>query len=308
MPLSTKFAPYAPALQAIGLAWVTNVVFTHREVLVKSACVLAGLYGSGYVAYRGYVYFQQRRSHTTQEEIEDDKDTQFERYTAFTKEGYEDLKEAYLKEEMRYTGKLEALKERECHLESDLPFDYTPTIKMFYDDKDEAFHYYTKTGNIPYNALNAVCRNYVLTFQCVDLYNDENEIDSYKKGTDFVHVGDEESEGEDKEEEEEEEEKRPSLFYFRPVKKDKDKVKKKEEKKVNKFIHKGNLLDYDSVFGVKNGDTQSEVKDIKYTEFYQVEDDDEDADETTLWSFTNSRNPMDFSISKLLSSFSTAIS
>ena len=150
MPLSTKLASYAPALQAIGLAWVTNLVFTHREVLVKSACV------------------QQRRSHTTQEEIEDDKDTQFERYTAFTKEGYEDLKEAYLKEEMRYTGKLEALKERECHLESDLPFDYTPTIKMFYDDKDEAFHYYTKTGNIPYNALNAVCRNYVLTFQCVD--------------------------------------------------------------------------------------------------------------------------------------------
>ena len=277
MPLSTKLAPYSPVLQAIGLAWVTNFVFTHREVLTKSACVLAALYGGGYVTYRGYSYLQQRRANEEETETEDDQDTQFERYMAFTKEHYEDLKEAYSQPDMQYTGNLETLKGSQCHLESELPFDYTPTIKMFYDHEAGAFHYYTKTGNIPYNVLNAVCRNYVLTFKCTNLFQDETEIKSYKNSGDFVHVSEEEDE---QEEETKEEEKRPSLFYFKPVKKTKE--KKKVDKKINKFIHKGNLLDYALEFVETSNESQREVKNIKYTEFYQVEDEGDSPDETTL--------------------------
>ena len=46
------------------------------------------------------------------------------------------------------------------------------TVVMYYDPDKEAFCYYTK-GDIIHKYLNAVCRKYVIDFNCPSLYNDE---------------------------------------------------------------------------------------------------------------------------------------
>ena len=45
-------------------------------------------------------------------------------------------------------------------------------VVMFYDPEREAFCYYTK-GDIIHKYLNAVCRKYVIEFNCPSLYKDE---------------------------------------------------------------------------------------------------------------------------------------
>jgi len=46
------------------------------------------------------------------------------------------------------------------------------TVIMYYDPEREAFCYYTR-GDIIYKYLNAVCRKYVIDFNCPSLYKDE---------------------------------------------------------------------------------------------------------------------------------------
>ena len=46
------------------------------------------------------------------------------------------------------------------------------TVIMYYDPEREAFCYYTK-GDIIHKYLNAVCRKYVIDFNCPSLYKDE---------------------------------------------------------------------------------------------------------------------------------------
>jgi hypothetical protein len=46
------------------------------------------------------------------------------------------------------------------------------TVIMFYDPEKEAFCYYTK-GDVIHKYLNAVCRKYVIDFNCPSLYKDE---------------------------------------------------------------------------------------------------------------------------------------
>jgi hypothetical protein len=46
-------------------------------------------------------------------------------------------------------------------------------VIMYYDPEREAFCYYTK-GDIIHKYLNAVCRKYVIEFNCPSLYKDES--------------------------------------------------------------------------------------------------------------------------------------
>jgi len=46
------------------------------------------------------------------------------------------------------------------------------TVIMYYDPEREAFCYYTK-GDIIHKYLNAVCRKYVIDFNCPSLYKDD---------------------------------------------------------------------------------------------------------------------------------------
>ena len=47
------------------------------------------------------------------------------------------------------------------------------TVIMYYDTEREAFCYYTK-GDVIHKYLNAVCRKYVIDFNCPSLYKDES--------------------------------------------------------------------------------------------------------------------------------------
>ena len=122
-------------------------------------------------------------------------------------------------------------------------------IVLFYNHDDESYHYFTQHGDVNYNVLNSVCRSYVLKQKCLNLFNDEND---WK----MIHQKDGEEEEEEKEEEE-----TPSgissLFY-----KKKTKITKKtkpETKKINKFIYKGSLDEYDKLYKIDNRNQQSNI-------------------------------------------------
>jgi hypothetical protein len=104
------------------------------------------------------------------------------------------------------------------------------TVIMYYDPEREAFCYYTK-GDVIHKYLNAVCRKYVIEFNCPSLYKDESS-----------HTVTTETFGN-------------QLF-----------VKKVErtllEKKINKFILCGTLEDYNKV--------EPEDNDIDIIDFLKI--------------------------------------
>jgi hypothetical protein len=57
-------------------------------------------------------------------------------------------------------------------------FENTPrgNIIMYYDAYKQGFAYYSDTNGIPYNILNAVAMKYVITYQCRDLFMDNEYV------------------------------------------------------------------------------------------------------------------------------------
>ena len=111
------------------------------------------------------------------------------------------------------------------------------------------------------DVLNTICREYVLKYRCLQLYEDENEIETYQKNEDFIHI-------EESEEESDTDSlpppKEDSIFYFKPIQKE---HAKKQEKKINVFIHKGNILDYDNTYHINKENPVKEKQPITYEEF-----------------------------------------
>jgi hypothetical protein len=77
-----------------------------------------------------------------------------------------------------------------------LLFEYTPlgNIIMFYDSYKQGFGYYSDTTSVPYNILNAVSMKYVITYNCLDFFMD-NEITPKEKESPFIklYINDEET-------------------------------------------------------------------------------------------------------------------
>ena len=201
------------------------------------------------------------------------------------------------KEEYSRTNKkdLEDLKVRENHLTIDLPFENNGKMVMFYDDEEEAFIYYTERGDVLYNVANTCCRKYVLDKKCVNLFQDEDDLDYFKEDENVNEEQDKTTEKEEGEEdrtnseqdiaenyevvenkeESEEEQQTEKQSIFKTKKQSvnredntnvdngkKGKKTPKKEKKINKFIHRGNMQDYEE--SVKE---KKEAKKVDYNAF-----------------------------------------
>ena len=212
------------------------------------------------------------------------------KYDMFLNNEYEEFKEIFNDEEMKkneYENNneefLKKLTDVSYHFEKEIPLEYNNKVIMYYNHDEEAYHYYAKSGDINYKILNSLCRSYVLENKCINLFNDDEEIsyikDLIKKEKeneeqeknsyeDLSELNNEEEENSQQEDEEEEKEEKRGLFYFGSSKKQ-EKNKKVIENRINKFIHKGNLIDYENKYNKKKN---GEKKEIDYNEFKKLMD------------------------------------
>ena len=95
----------------------------------------------------------------------------------FQNENYEELYDAYMKidDDNQPFDDLEKLKEIEEHMMVDADALPCKKVIMYYDNEDEVFKYYTQVGDMTQTMLNAVCRQYCLKKNVVQLYNDESD-------------------------------------------------------------------------------------------------------------------------------------
>jgi hypothetical protein len=134
-------------------------------------------------------------------------------------------------------------------------FENTPrgNIIMHYDAYKQGFAYYSDTNGIPYNILNAVAMKYVITYQCRDLFMD-NE---YVKDSPLINIYLEYEKSNEKKDDKKEDKSaiKNSDAPFAKLKNYKlnqsDKIKPTEEKKTpekeynrNTFINLGRICNF----------------------------------------------------------------
>ena len=175
--------------------------------------------------------------------------------TEFLEKDYEELKNIYINPELKKTEYendnemfLKGLKEVDLHFHQTIPFHYNKELILFYNDENESFDYYSANSDIHYKFLNATCRSYVLKYHCVNLFQDEMDIKKFslddEEDEDYEKIEDAETEEHEEEEDYETKKTRNSVIYVKKTRQIKEKKKRIKEKKINKFIYKGNMTDY----------------------------------------------------------------
>ena len=157
----------------------------------------------------------------------------------------------------------ELAKLKDCILEEKTSYG---NVYMFYNNDNETFNFYCNDKNIPYTILDAIARNYAITYDCKSIcINYKEEWEKAKK------IAYENYEKKKKKElEEEEKEKEKTIFvkykYKKNMQEDEEessseeennillkimnkRVKKKRHRikieKTNRFTYKGNINDYE---------------------------------------------------------------
>lgn len=286
----------------VGLYTSTMFVLQHYWVILKVAYFLFMLSGS--LGLSMFIISQSisPRSKKLQEEDCEEEDTEYIIYTNFLNNKYEDYASCLNDNDYLMTSEEEQvkLKDKENHMQVTLPFQNKNNVNFYYDKSDEMFHYYTKTS-LDYKVLNSLCRTYVLEKKCMNLFVDEEELEyistlveeetqletrceeSNESGVETHNYEDlsnntdsdekdkienDETEAEEKEEKETEEEE-TSVFYKKKLQKDTIK-KENVEKKKNRFIHDGNITDYDTKFNKKKSTTNNNMDYNKYKELFNL--------------------------------------
>lgn len=266
----TNLPSYSKTFQLIGVGYSLNVIYMNFDFIcsilygaVLGATLTTSAFGIGYVSIQT-LYKASEIYRSLFNDEDDDEDVspideflmkEYDVFESIYEEGQSKIQE-YENMDSVY---IESLKNEANHFTSDLPFEYNNKLIMYYDAKDEGFHYFTKSCDIQYKILNSVCRSYVLENKCLNLFTDT---------LDLKEVGAiEEDQDEDYQEvskdicEEEENTMMNSLFYRKKSKVDKEKEKPKETKSINKFMYKGNLQEYEKVF---HSHVNKETKEIDY--------------------------------------------
>lgn len=261
--------------------FVYNNFYTIINLLYVMLLISSG-FGIGFVITAYFMKYKNIEEETREEYSQEIK------YDLFLNNEYETMKEIFKNEEMMKNeyensneGFIKSLTDVSYHFESEIPLEYNNKVVMFYNKEEDAYHYYSKNGDINYKLLNSVCRSYVINYKCLNLFNDDEEIKYIKElikeeteeqdknsYEDLSELSNKDEEDKKQEDEEEVEEKRGGLFYFGSNKKQ-EKKKKVVEKRINKFIHKGNLIDYENKYKKKEN---NEKKEIDYKEFKKLMD------------------------------------
>ena len=200
------------------------------------------------------------------------------KYGLFINKHYDTFENIYNDEELmknEYTNTdekfLKELKDKDNHYVFDIPIEKNNKLIMYYHDEDEMFHYYTQNSDVLYVVLNACCRDYVYKYNCLNLFQDEEEIEFIKgknkeSAQDIIDSYENVSETEEDannntESETTSKSENKSLFYNKNEKK--EKINKNQiTTKINKFVRKGNLSDYELKFKDK-----LETKKLNYNEY-----------------------------------------
>ena len=208
------------------------------------------------------------------EETEEEEDTEYNKYIDFINNNYETfnkiLNDEVIKKKYTNDNKnfIKSLKNKENHYTNELPYLHNNKIIIFYDDSVEGYLYYTKS-DVNYKVLNAVCRNYVITKECINLFTDNEEL-TYIKNYNLEEKSDENdinAEPEEDQEEEEEEEEEESNGFVNIFYTKKNKRKLLKNVKQNKFIYKGNINEYEKIFKINDYN----IKNISYNNYKNKE-------------------------------------
>lgn len=224
-------------------------------------------------------YFIYKKEYEEAEIIE----TEYEKYLNFINKDYEIFIDIYKNEKEDYfTNECQEfigkLKNSDNHETYELPYSYNPTLTFFYDSDSNSFHYYCKS-DVSCKILNSICRTYTISKKCIQLFQNEEEI-QYMKGeacdiadVSFSNVSSDttssnslSSVASNAQPEEKEEESNGFVNIFYSKKGKKERSKKLEEisrLKINKFIYKGTIEEYKKDF-LKN---KTNSKKTSYEEY-----------------------------------------
>ena len=209
-------------------------------------------------------------------EIDEDEiiETEQEKLANFINNDYDLFIDIYKnKTEDYFTNKsnkfIIGLKDVSNHEIYDLPHSYNDQLIFFYDNDSDRFHYYCKS-DVSYKILNSVCRSYTIANKCIQLFQDEEEI-NYMQGEaindadiSFTTVSTD-TDKEDDDESEDESSGYINIFYNKNSKKNKKKNKVVPQLKTNKFIYKGTLDEYEKIF--INNKTKAKAKETSYEDY-----------------------------------------
>lgn len=197
-------------------------------------------------------------------------ETENEKYIDFINNDYDLFIDIYKnKTEEYFTTKsktfLEELKSIHHHESYALPYSYNPKIIFYYNNDTQSFHYYSQS-DVSYKILNSVCRTYTIEKKCIQLFQDEEEINymkqealgvvdlSFSKVVSQSQILDcSSTELADKEMESSE---YVNIFYNKKSKKNQSNTNKKQQFSANKFTYKGNLEEYNKIFLKNNNDVR----------------------------------------------------
>ena len=256
--------------QVIGMGYTARLVYLYmHEILVGLylMSLISAIGGIGYGANLA-VWWMYRNIPNLEDNVSDEMNDYFQ----FIENDYDTIMDIYSNGTMKEyeTTDANVLMDMENHFKSPLPFDYNMEIIMMYSKEEEAFHYFTKNSNIQYKILNSVCRSYVVEHRCLHLFQDEADLTRFAS----VFDDDDDSEQENEEKEEKEDETKSassfSLFYIKKTKKTEMKKEPIKEKKINKFIYKGNFQEYEHLFNHEKDEKNEAVK-IDYNTYKNQE-------------------------------------
>ena len=278
---------------------VVYVLYHSYNVLKYMATIFVSFFtGFAFVAYldyytgKGNQWVMQRfmKDLETEKEMENSFDF---KYNMFLNDKYIEYHQIYqdsiLKDESFNNQDktfIESLQKKENHYEMTMPYDNSIKVIIYYDHEDDAFLYYTNRSAQQYKVCNAICRNYLYDKNCINLFQDEEEIDyllhKYEKdisldkadgsqSTDTAVNADGSFDDLTAEmENAEKEEPKKSIFYSKKSKTNSKSTNKDDKpQKINKFIYKGNLNDYELKFNKK---VLTSSKQMDYNEYKKLMD------------------------------------
>lgn len=221
-----------------GVGYICFLTTSNFTTIFKLMSVLFLFFTSGTLSFAAVAYITQSSNYLAPEDEEDDDDI---KRLLFLNGNYEELyhaqKELENKEDDQEKKDLSELKNEENYYKRKLDFMDNEVI-FFYNHENDTFSYYTRTGDLVYNYLNALAREYVLKHNCVELYTDEGDIKFMEETYGEKKEDDEEDEENDKDNEEEDvekveeenENKEKRIESFEDINKDNEEAKENEEK------------------------------------------------------------------------------
>ena len=240
------------------------------KLICGTAIVVGGLSLSTWIVS----YFVYKQEEDEEVIIE----SEHEKYLNFINNDYDLFIDIYKnKSEKYFTNDTKTfvsdLKLAENHETYELPYSYNDKLIFYYDDDSQSFHYYCRS-DVSCKILNSACRTYTIGKKCIQLFQDEEEI-NYMQGeasgsidVSYANIETESMLSESNptspsgESEEEESNGFVNIFYSKKSTR-KEKSNIVLPKKTNKFLYKGSINEYERFFFKK----KSNSKQTSYEEY-----------------------------------------